>query len=82
MQKNISKAANPDDGPAVDGSYKGKGLQIQVTVEDEGAFTTPWSATVTFRRALNEELELVCADNTQWYPGMRSAVPTADRLDF
>jgi hypothetical protein len=76
------QTANPDNGPAVDRTYKGKGLQIQVTVEDEGAFTTPWSATVTFRRALDEGLELVCADNTQWYPGTHSAVPTADRLDF
>jgi hypothetical protein len=76
------QTANPDNGPAVDRNYKGKGLQIQVTVEDEGAFTTPWSATVTFRRALDEGLELVCADNTQWYPGTHSAVPTAGRLDF
>jgi hypothetical protein len=76
------QTANPDNGPAVDRNYKGKGLQIHVTVEDEGAFTTPWSATVTFRRALDEGLELICADNTQWYPGTRSAIPTANRLDF
>jgi hypothetical protein len=76
------QTANPDNGPAVDRNYKGKGLQIQVTVEDEGAFTAPWSATVTFRRALDEGLELVCADNTNWYPGTHSAVPTAERLDF
>jgi hypothetical protein len=76
------QTANPDNGPAVDRNYKGPGLQIQVTVEDEGAFTTPWSTTVTFRRALDEGLELVCADNTQWYPGTHSAVPTAGPLDF
>src|SRR5467141_3986144 len=74
--------ANPDNGPAVDPNYKGKGLQIQVIVEDEGAFTMPWSATVTLRRALDERLELVCADNTQWYPGTHSAVPKADKPDF
>jgi hypothetical protein len=74
--------ANPDNGPAVDSNYKGKGLQIQVTVEDEGAFTIPWSATVTLRRALDEQLELVCADNIQWYPGTNSAVPMADKPDF
>jgi hypothetical protein len=74
--------ANPDNGPAADPNYKGKGLQIQVTVEDEGAFTTPWSATVTLRRALDERLELVCADNILWYPGTHSAVPTADKPDF
>jgi hypothetical protein len=74
--------ANPDNGPAVDPSYKGKGLQIQVTIDDEGAFTMPWSATVTLRRALDERLELVCADNVLWYPGMHSAVPIAGKLDF
>jgi hypothetical protein len=74
--------ANPDNGPAVDTGYKGKGLRIEVTIEDEGAFTTPWSATVTFRRARDERLELVCAENPQWFPGTYSAVPTAERPDF
>jgi hypothetical protein len=74
--------ANPDNGLRADLNHKGKGLQIQVTVEDAGAFTTPWSATVTFRRALDERLELVCAENPQWYPGKYSAVPRADRPDF
>ena len=73
---------NPDNGPAPDLAYKGKGLQIEVTIEDRGAFTTPWSATVTLRRARDERLELVCAENTQWYPGTQSAVPMADKPDF
>jgi hypothetical protein len=72
----------PDNGPAVDPSYEGKGLQIHVTIEDEGAFTMPWSATVTFRRAFDERLELVCAENLQWYPGKSPAAPHADKLDF
>jgi hypothetical protein len=80
--KEHSQSANPDNGPAVDPRYKGKGLQIHVTVEDEGAFTMPWSATLTLRRALDERLELVCAENTQWYPGAQSAVPIADKPDF
>jgi len=74
--------ASPDNGPAVDPNYKGKGLQIQVTVEDEGVFTMPWSATVTFRRAFDERLELVCAENIRWYPAKNSAVPRADKPDF
>jgi hypothetical protein len=80
--KENSHNANPDNGPAVDLNYKGKGLQIQVTIEDEGAFTMPWSATVTLRRALDERLELVCAENTRWHPGAYSAVPMADKPDF
>jgi hypothetical protein len=76
------QANNPDNGPRADPNHKGKGLQIEVTVEDEGAFSTPWSATVTFRRALDERLELVCAENLVWYPGKTSAVPHADKPDF
>ena len=29
----------------VDSDYQGKGLQLQFTVEDDGVFTMPWSAT-------------------------------------
>jgi hypothetical protein len=72
----------PDNGPRPDLDYKGKGLQIQLTADDAGAFTMPWSATVTFRRALDEWAELVCAENPEWYPGTYSAVPKADKPDF
>ena len=41
-----------DPGFARDPNYKGKGLQLQFTVEDEGVFTMPWSATITYRRPL------------------------------
>jgi hypothetical protein len=80
--KELFQIPIPDNGPRADLNYKGKGLQIQLTAEDEGAFTTPWSATVTFRRALDEWTELVCAENRQWHPGTYSDVPTADMPDF
>ena len=73
---------NPDNGTPADPNYKGKGLQIEVTVEDSGAFTMPWTATVTFRRPLDEHLELVCAENNQWSPGVVSAIPVAEKPDF
>jgi len=74
---------NPDNGPRADPDYKGKGLQIEVTVEDQGAFTMPWSATVTLRRAIDQWLEVVCAENnTQWHPDAYSRVPTAQQPDF
>src|SRR6516164_1424862 len=73
---------NPDNGPLPDPNYKGKGLQIELMVEDAGAFTMPWSATITFQRALDEWRELVCSEDTQWYPGTYSEVPTAQRPDF
>jgi hypothetical protein len=33
-----------------DPNYRGKHLQLTFTVEDEGVFTTPWSATITYGR--------------------------------
>ncbi len=80
--KEHAQSNNPGSGPRPDPNYKGKGLQIQLTVEDAGAFTMPWSATLTFRRALDEWRELVCAENTEWFPGTYSAVPMADKPDF
>ena len=65
-----------------DTSIRGKYLQLQFTVEDEGAFTMPWSATITYGRPLVEWPEHVCAENTQWFPGQEAAVPTADKPDF
>src|SRR5499427_4200823 len=57
---------------AIDYDYKGKGLQLQFTVEDEGVFTMPWSATVTYRRALGEWPEMACAES------LRSTYVTKD----
>jgi hypothetical protein len=67
-----------------DSSCKGKGLQLQFTVEDEGVFTTPWSATITYRRSsLTEWGESVCAENIhEYYAGKDTAVPRSDRPDF
>jgi hypothetical protein len=80
--KEHAQSNNPGSGPRPDPNYKGKGLQIRLTVEDAGAFTMPWSATLTFRRALDEWRELVCAENTEWFPGTYSAIPVADKPDF
>jgi hypothetical protein len=80
--KENTQYPNPDNGSPFDPNFKGKGLQIHVTVEDIGAFAMPWSATVTLRRAVDEWLELVCAENTKWYPETDAAVPTANKPDF
>jgi hypothetical protein len=63
-------------------NYRGKYLQLQFTVEDEGAFTTPWTATMTYGRSRGDWAEAVCAENTQWYSGKEAAVPKADKPDF
>jgi hypothetical protein len=64
-------------------------LQLEFTVEDDGVFTTPWTATVTYRRPsgpLGQWPEFVCAENPNAYdprdPGKKAAVPTADKPDF
>jgi len=77
-----------DAGLHVDPDYTGKGLQIELTVEDEGVFTMPWSATITYRRGVNwrgsqEWPEVVCAENMrEYYAAKDTAVPHADEPDF
>jgi hypothetical protein len=65
-----------------DADYRGKYLQLQFTVEDEGVFTRPWTATMTYGLSLVDWAEAVCAENTLWFPGQEAAVPTADKPDF
>lgn len=72
-----------DVGVAVDANYTGEGLQLQFTVEDQGVFRMPWSATITYRRASNEWPESVCAENMhEYYNNKEVDVPTADKPDF
>jgi hypothetical protein len=60
-----------------------KYLQLHFTVEDEGVFTTPWSATITYRRDKDEWPEAVCAENPYKYGTEKdAAVPTAGKPDF
>ena len=67
----------------VDPNYQGKVLQLHFTVEDEGVFTTPWTATITYRRALGSWSDLICAENLNEPTARKqSAVPTAIEPDF
>ena len=70
------------DGIGVDLNYKGKGLQVEFTVEDPGVFTMPWSASVAYRRAAGDWVERICAENTHVYYSTDTAVPTAAKPDF
>jgi hypothetical protein len=80
----IDNAGVGNTGWAADPNYKGKGLQLQFTVEDQGAFRMPWSAMITYRRPLVTQWEeIVCAENPhEYYAGKVTAVPTADKPDF
>ena len=66
-----------------DPNYRGKVLQLQFTVEDTAVFTTPWTSTITYRPALGEWTELICAENIHEPTRQgESAVPTANTPDF
>jgi hypothetical protein len=79
----------PRVGDNIDRTYRGKGLQLEFTVEDPGVFTMPWSATQTYLRAQRTAWEeRVCAENVQhyyeaqYYSDKDAHIPTADRPDF
>jgi hypothetical protein len=84
-RENASFLGN-DSGVIVDLNDKGKHLRLDFTVEDAGAFTTPWSATVIYRpgqnvRGSSEFPEAVCAENPHEL-ARQAAVPAADKADF
>ena len=71
------------EGWAPDPNYRGKGLRLEFTVEDGGVFTTPWSATKTFRRVSRDWPENVCAENPHRYGTDKDpALPAAAKPDF
>jgi hypothetical protein len=58
-------------------------LQLLYTVEDPKTFTMPWSAQITYRRAMMPWSEQVCAENiVEYWPGMNIGVPKAAKPDF
>ncbi len=79
-----------EDGPAglggnvgVDPDYKGKGLQVQFTIEDPKVLTAPLSATVTYRRIRGPWTEQICAENpAEYYPTKFMAIPKSEKPDF
>jgi hypothetical protein len=66
-----------------DPNFRGKVLQLHFTVDDEGVFTTPWTATITYRPSVDSWTELICAENLHEPTARKeSAVPRADKPDF
>src|SRR5258708_7187412 len=79
----------PNKVTIIDRNYRGKGLQLEFTVEDKGVFTMPWSATQTYLRAARTTWdERICAENvghyyeSQYYSDKDAHIPTADKPDF
>ena len=76
-----AKEHNPVPG-IKDANVKAKYLQLQFTVEDEGVFTTPWTASMTYVLDPDGFPEMVCAENMQWYSGKTAEVPRSAKPDF
>ena len=82
LQRN-AKENQRVSGAEFDDKYRGKVLQLAFTVEDPNVFTTPWSATITYRPAIGEWTDLICAENIhEYHLGKESSVPHADKPDF
>ena len=64
--------------------HRGKFLQVHLTVEDEGVFRMPWTATLTYVPGSNAPSEAICAENVHqyYYDHSDANVPHADRPDF
>ncbi len=72
-----------EQAAAVDPNYRGKGLQVQFTVDDKTYFTTAWGGAATYRKAGSSWVENVCAENThEYYRNTTTKVPEAERPDF
>lgn len=75
---------------APDPDYRGQGIQLEFMVEDQGVFTTPWSATITYLLARHSDWrERVYAENIdhyydleQFYSDKDAYVPSDDTPDF
>jgi hypothetical protein len=60
----------------------GKNLQVDLHVEDEGAYTMPWNAVQRYDRADQEFVEAVCAENNPLQLGQLDPMPEAKAPDF
>jgi hypothetical protein len=70
-------------GGPISPEYKDKFLKVQFTIEDEGAFTTPWTASMVYFRTPVEWPEVACAENPSgFYHDIEAGVPTANKPDF
>jgi hypothetical protein len=64
-------------------NHRGKFLQLHLTIEDDGVFTTPWTATLTYVPGDDQLPEEVCAENRhQYYYNNETDIPRADKPDF
>jgi hypothetical protein len=85
VKGDLARAAKENWRPAgpVNPNYDDKYLQVHFAIEDEGAFTTPWTATVIYLRDRLEWPEIVCAENTFGFHSDKDiGIPHAAKADF
>jgi len=64
-------------------NYTDKYLQVDFTIDDAGAFTTPWTASVIYARDRLEWPEISCAENPAGFHNDKEiGIPHADKADF
>jgi hypothetical protein len=64
-------------------NYKDKYLQVDFTIEDAGAFTTPWTASIIYLRDRDEWPEIACAETRLGFHYIKDGgIPTASKPDF
>lgn len=81
MQRGAKENWRP--GGPYNPNYMDKYLQVHFTIDDPGAFTTPWTATMIYLRDRNEWPEVVCAENRfGFHHGQDADIPTATKADF
>lgn len=70
-------------GGPVNPRYQDKYLLVHFTIEDDGAFTTPWTADMVYLRDHLEWPEIVCAENAfAFHSDVDGHVPSAATPDF
>jgi hypothetical protein len=70
-------------GGPVNRNYTDKYLKIEFSVEDEGAYTAPWTASMVYQRDYLEWPEQVCAENPfSFHADKDIGVPQAAKPDF
>ena len=60
----------------------GETLRVDITVEDPGAFTTPWTTYVTYGAPDEEYLEFICQENNRFPDGSLVPMPVDETPDF
>jgi hypothetical protein len=81
LQRGVKENWRPGGPP--NPNYKDKYLQIHFTIDDPGAFTTPWTASMIYLRDRLEWPEVVCAENRfAFHHNQDADIPSANKPDF